>query len=121
MTNSKHAIVLGAGSWGTALAQLLASNGHSVSLWMRDAEHAAAINARRENTRYLADAPLHEGIMATAETPDFAKAALCLSVVPAQHTRAQLTRFAPHIPKDLPIVLCSKGIEISTLDFMNEV
>jgi len=106
MTNSKHAIVLGAGSWGTALAQLLASNGHSVSLWMRDAKQAAAINTSRENTRYLADAPLHEGIIATAETPDFAKAALCLSVVPAQHTRAQLTRFAPHIPKERPADGC---------------
>ena len=120
-TNTQRAIVLGAGSWGTALAQLLASNGHEVSLWMRDDAQAAAINAARENARYLEGAPLHAGITATADTPDFANAALCLSVVPAQHTRAQLERFAPHIPKDLPVVLCSKGIEISTLDFMNEV
>ena len=42
-------------------------------------------------------------------------------MIPAQHTRAQLERFAPHIPTGLPVVLCSKGIEISTLDFMNEV
>lgn len=116
-----HAIVLGAGSWGTALAQLLASNGHQVTLWMRDAVQAQAINSARENTRYLADARLHDGITATADLPDFAGADLCLSVIPAQHTRAQLDRFAPHIPNNLPIVLCSKGIEISTLDFMNEV
>ena len=119
--NKTEAIVLGAGSWGTALAQLLASNGHAVTLWMRDAEQAESINRERENARYLPDAQLHERITATAETPDFATADLCLSVIPAQHTRAQLTKFAPHIPKDLPIVLCSKGIEISTLDFMNEV
>ena len=116
-----HAIVLGAGSWGTALAQLLAANGHAVTLWMRDAKQAQAINKSRENARYLADAPLHAGITATAERPDFAKADLCLSVIPAQYTRAQLESFAPFIPDGLPIVLCSKGIEIATLDFMNEV
>ena len=121
MTNTQHAIVLGAGSWGTALAQLLASNGQNVTLWMRDADQAAAIKTARENARYLPDAPLHAGITATADTPDFASAALCLSVVPAQHTRGQLERFASHIPKDLPVVLCSKGIEIATLEFMNEV
>ncbi len=119
--NKPRAIVLGAGSWGTALAQLLASNGQSVTLWMRDSEQAAAINTSRANKRYLPDAKLHDGITATAETPEFSNAALCLSVIPAQYTRAQLTRFAPHIPKGLPIALCSKGIEISTLDFMNEV
>ena len=116
-----NAIVLGAGSWGTALAQLLAANGHNVTLWMRDAKQAAEINAARENQRYLPDAALHAGITAAAEIPDFAKADLCLSVIPAQHTRTQLEIFAPHIPDGLPIVLCSKGIEISSLDFMNEV
>lgn len=116
-----HAIVLGAGSWGTALAQLLAANGHAVTLWMRDADQAADINATRQNARYLPDANLHVGITATADIPNFAHADLCLSVIPAQHTRAQLLRFASHIPNGLPIVLCSKGIEISTLEFMNEV
>ena len=116
-----HAIVLGAGSWGTALAQLLASNGHNVTLWMRDAALAQTINATRENTKYLPDAPLHPNIIATAELPNFAQADLCLSVIPAQYTRAQLEIFAPIIQANLPIVLCSKGIEIATLDFMNEV
>ena len=116
-----NAIVLGAGSWGTALAQLLAANGHAVTLWMRDPAQANALNSSRENKRYQPDAPLQDGISATAERPDFSEADLCLSVIPAQHTRAQLEVFAPYIPDGLPIVLCSKGIEISTLDFMNEV
>ena len=120
-SSQTHAIVLGAGSWGTALAQLLAANGHAVTLWMRNAEQAAAINATQENARYLPDSPLHKGITATAQTPNFAEVALCLSVIPAQYTRTQLESFAPFIPEGLPIVLCSKGIEISTLDFMNEV
>jgi len=92
-----NAIVLGAGSWGTALAQLLAANGHAVTLWMRDVEQADAINSARENTRYLPDAPLHDGITATAERPDFAAADLCLSVIPAQYTRPQLQKFAQYI------------------------
>ncbi len=116
-----NAIVLGAGSWGTALAQLLAANGQSVTLWMRNAAQAKAINETGENAQYLPDSPLHDGITATSEMPDFATADLCLSVIPAQYTRAQLIGFAPHIPDGLPIVLCSKGIEIKTLDFMNEV
>ena len=116
-----HAIVLGAGSWGTALAQLLAANGHAVTLWVRDADQAADINATRQNARYLPDENLPDGITATADIPNFTQADLCLSVIPAQHTRAQLLRFASHIPDGLPIVLCSKGIEISTLEFMNEV
>jgi len=116
-----RAIVLGAGSWGTALAQLLASNGHAVTLWMRDRELAGAINASQENVKYLPGAPLHQGISATADRPDFSKADFCLSVLPAQHTRTQLKLISPHIPDKLPMVLCSKGIEISTLDFMNEV
>ena len=120
-SSQTHAVVLGAGSWGTALAQLLAANGHAVTLWMRSADQAASINAARENKRYLPDSPLHDGITATAAPPDFAKADLCLSVIPAQHTRGQLESFAAYIPDGLPIVLCSKGIEISTLDFMNEV
>lgn len=118
---SKHAIILGAGSWGTALAQLMASNGHKVTLWMRDPAQADAMNATGENTRYLPGAKLHAGITATAERPDFAKADICLSVIPAQHTRTQLETFSSAIPDGLPVVLCSKGIEISTLDFMNEV
>jgi len=116
-----HAIILGAGSWGTALAQLLAANGHVVTLWMRDADQAAMIERDRVNMRYLPDAALHDRIQATAEIPDFSGADLCLSVIPAQHTRAQFTLMEPHMPAGLPVILCSKGIEIDTLDFMNEV
>lgn len=116
-----QAIVLGAGSWGTALAQLLAMNGHAVTLWMRDTDQAEAVNRTRENQKYLPDFTLHPNITATAQRPDFQSADLCLSVIPAQHTRTQLATFEKYIPEGLPVVLCSKGIEISTLDFMNEV
>lgn len=121
MTDTKHIIVLGAGSWGTALAQLLASNGHAVDLWMREADQVEVINTSRENALYLPGATLHDGITAISGTPDFARADLVLSVIPAQYTRGQLAVFAPYIPDGLPVLLCSKGIEIATLDFMHEV
>ncbi|MGD8841982.1 MAG: 2-dehydropantoate 2-reductase N-terminal domain-containing protein, partial [Gammaproteobacteria bacterium] len=60
MTDTDHSIicVLGAGSWGTALAMLLARNGHLVRLWDRDADHIAALSEQRENRRYLPDIEL---------------------------------------------------------------
>ena len=57
--------VLGAGSWGTALAKLLADKGHAVRLWARNAEQAAAIEAARENRRYLAGFALPPTLHAT--------------------------------------------------------
>ena len=99
--DQKNAIVLGAGSWGTALAQLLATQGHRVTLWMRDGEQAKSIQSTRLNQKYLPDAPLHDNIFATAENPDFGKADLCLSVIPAQYTRTQLHAFSKQVPKGL--------------------
>ena len=59
MTDAPIAVaVLGAGSWGTALASLLARNGHRTVIWGRDAEQVRAINQRHENTRYLPGIPL---------------------------------------------------------------
>ena len=66
MTQNKHnAAILGGGSFGTAMASILAANGHSVNLWVRDPETAAAINIDRENSRYLPGAELPEGVTAT--------------------------------------------------------
>ena len=66
MTQNKHnAAILGGGSFGTAMASILAANGHSVNLWVRDPETAAAINIDRENSRYLPGAELPEGGTAT--------------------------------------------------------
>ena len=66
MSGKTSIAVLGGGSWGTALAHLLAHAGHSVALLLRDAEQAAHINAHHENPRYLRGVPLHPGIRAVA-------------------------------------------------------
>ena len=66
MSGKTSIAVLGGGSWGTALAHLLAHAGHSVALLLRDAEQAAHINAHHENPRYLRGVQLHPGIRAVA-------------------------------------------------------
>ena len=113
--------VIGAGAWGTALAQTLSSNGRDVTLWGFERECVDAINTAHENTLYLKGVPLHEGLKATTDLSDLSGLDAVLVVTPAQHMRATLTRFIPYSRPGLPIVLCSKGIEISSLKFMSEV
>lgn len=113
--------VIGGGAWGTALAQVCARAGREVVLWAREPEVVEAVNARHENATFLAGVPLDPGIRATGDFADLASADLILAVPPAQHMRATLTAFAPHARPDLPIVLCSKGIEQGSLKLMTDV
>ncbi|HBM09631.1 MAG TPA: glycerol-3-phosphate dehydrogenase, partial [Pseudomonas sp.] len=62
MTEQQPIAVLGGGSFGTAIANLLAENGHSVRLWMRDAEQAESIRTHRQNPRYLKGVTLLPGV-----------------------------------------------------------
>lgn len=110
--------VIGAGAWGTALAATLAGNG-PVTLWAREAELVAAINATRENPLFLPGIPVPAGITATNELSDVAACDIILVVVPAQHLRSVLAAAA--IAPNTPLVLCAKGIEAGTHDLMLEV
>jgi len=121
MSDYQRMGVIGGGAWGTALAQTLASSGRDVSLWAFEPECVAAINDTRENSLYLPGVTLHDNIKATSHWPDMGGFDAVLSVVPAQHTRATLKQFLPYIHDGLPIVLCSKGIEIATREFMSDV
>lgn len=113
--------VIGAGAWGTALAQTLAIAGRDVTIWSFEADVADMINDDHINARYLDDVPLSPTIRATSAPADLAKCSAILSVAPAQHTRATLANFAPHVNENTPVLLCSKGIEISTQSFMSDV
>ena len=110
--------VIGAGAWGTALAQMLASDGTAVRLWALEPGLAEDINRTRTNPLYLPDCSLSGSIEATGELADLTACDILLVVVPAQHVAAVLQRFACR-PADL--VLCAKGIEASTGRLMNEV
>ncbi|MEP1230643.1 MAG: NAD(P)H-dependent glycerol-3-phosphate dehydrogenase [Litorimonas sp.] len=118
---SKNIIVIGAGAWGTALANLCAHNGHDTLIWAFEDSCAQAINTHHENVDFLPDVSLHKTLKATSDTPDFGRADMCLVVSPAQFMRATLMRFSADIPKGLPLVLCSKGIENKSLAFMSDV
>jgi len=118
---TKNISVIGAGAWGTALANLCAQNGHHTTIWAFEARCAEAINTRHENVDFLPTIQLAPALKATFDDPDFATADMCLVVSPAQFMRATLARFTQTIPEGLPLVLCSKGIENKTLSFMTDV
>ncbi|MEW4447432.1 NAD(P)H-dependent glycerol-3-phosphate dehydrogenase [Qipengyuania sp. JC766] len=110
--------VIGAGAWGTALAQMLASDGRDVLLWAREAELVDTLNRDRRNEIYLPSAELAPSIRATDDLADLAQCPTLLAVTPAQHLSSVLRGLSKD-PRDL--VLCSKGIEAETGLLMNDV
>ena len=109
---SIQAAVLGAGSWGTALAKLLAENGHDVRRWARRAEQAEAIQKAKENSRYLPDFPLPENLRATSVLSEALEGVgLVLSVVPTHGLRAVLDEASSLIPEHALMLSATKGIE----------
>lgn len=104
--------VIGAGSWGTALAQVLAGNGHNVGLWARKPEVAAAINADHRNPRYLSDVVLSERIAATSSHEEVLEGACAAVIVtPSSIMRDVADRLAGLVGEDFPVIVCSKGVE----------
>ena len=113
--------VIGAGAWGTALAQTAASAGRDVLLWSYEQDVADAINNKRCNTIYLPEVELHGAIEATTSMGDLDACDAILAVAPAQHLRRVLESFLPFAAPGVPIVLCAKGIEQSSLSRMTDV
>jgi glycerol-3-phosphate dehydrogenase (NAD(P)+) len=117
----KTAGVIGAGAWGTALAEVCARAGLKTILWAREAEVRDSITSARENTLFLPGVTLTETLAVTGDLAELAACDLILAVPPAQHVRATLGAFAPHVRPGLPVVLCAKGIEQGSLKLMTEV
>lgn len=114
--------VLGAGSWGTALADHLARKGHHVRLWSYEPDVAAAINTTHENPIYFAGAVLHDGVVASHDLAAcLADADTICSVAPSHVTRAVWNQATRHVAPGTPLVCATKGMESDTLEFMNEV
>ncbi|MDQ6634006.1 MAG: NAD(P)-binding domain-containing protein, partial [Gemmatimonadota bacterium] len=114
--------VVGAGAWGTALADLLARNGHDVALWAYEPDVVESINNRHENTRFLAGAALSPALRATGDFADaLGGATLVCVATPAQHLRAILRRGASSLPARATVCVASKGIERDTLALMSDV
>jgi glycerol-3-phosphate dehydrogenase (NAD(P)+) len=114
--------VIGAGSWGTALAKVLADKGHAVTLWARAPEHAAEIQDQRVNAKYLPGAMLPATLTATADLEAAVRdKRFVVSVVPSHTVRDVLGRAGKAMRGDAIVVSASKGIENETLATMDEV
>lgn len=114
--------VLGAGSWGSALAKVLSDKGHEVGLWGRRTELTEAIRETRENSAFLPGvkfAPTLKATSVLAEALD--RAEMVVVAVPTHGLREVLREAVGVIPKGVPMVSATKGIEQNTLEFVNEI
>lgn len=113
--------VLGAGAWGTALAQVAAAAGRKVLIWAREPDVVRSINDEAEHALFLPGIKLNAAVRATADLADAAKSQLILAVPPAQHMRGVLRAVRPSLRPGQPLVLCAKGVERGSLALMTDV
>ncbi|WP_027699437.1 NAD(P)H-dependent glycerol-3-phosphate dehydrogenase [Weissella oryzae] len=110
--------VLGAGSWGTALAHVAAENGHDVRLWTYKPTQVNEINELHRNHQYLGDNPIHPAVVATADMQTAVRGAtMVLTVVPTKATRQvarQLAAVLVALDQQVTLVAATKGIEANT-------
>jgi len=122
VTGTGRAVVLGAGSWGTAYAKVLADAGADVVLWARREQVAAAIREYGTNPDYLPAVRLPDRVTATSDAAEAIKGAgLVVLAVPSQTLRGNLGDWAAHIGPDATLVSLMKGIELGTTKRMSEV
>lgn len=119
---SKHIAVIGAGSWGTAVAIALSENTDHVMLWGRNTKMMEEISMTRENKKYLPGITLNERIECTSDLEKAVKGTdEVIFVIPAQHFREVFADAEKFIKKGAIVVNCAKGIEISTLKRVSEI
>ena len=112
MTNIKQVAVLGGGSFGTVLANLAASNGHEVRLWVRDADQALRINSEGVNTSYHPELQLSENISASEDLGGVVNGAeYILVATPSSIFHKIIPRLEPHIHSSASVISCTKGIQ----------
>ncbi|WP_040296822.1 NAD(P)H-dependent glycerol-3-phosphate dehydrogenase [Alcanivorax hongdengensis] len=123
MEQTQHtAAILGGGSFGTAMASILAANGHQARLWVRDPETAAAINLDRENPRYLPGAELPEGVTATDSLEEaLNQASLVFVAIPSKAFIDVLRQARQWVPDGTIVVSCTKGIYADGFLLMSEL
>ncbi len=121
MSTYKTIGVIGAGAWGTALAQSACLAGRKVTLWAREVETVDTINQAHENTHYLKGIKLEPNLTATANLKQAAENDVLLMVTPAQFVRQSAINIAPFVKDQTPVIICAKGIETTTSKFMSEV
>ncbi|MGC5329582.1 NAD(P)H-dependent glycerol-3-phosphate dehydrogenase [Micromonospora sp. DT62] len=119
---SGHVAVLGAGSWGTAFAKILADAGRDVTVWARRQAVADTIRAERRNPEYLPDVLLPSRVTATGDAAEaITGAEQVVLAVPSQTLRGNLAEWTAHLHPDATLVSLMKGIELGTTRRMSEV
>jgi glycerol-3-phosphate dehydrogenase (NAD(P)+) len=114
--------VLGAGSWGTTFAKVVADAGREVTLWARRAEVADQINTEHTNAEYLSGIRLPDSLRASHDPAEAMRGAdAVVFAVPSQTLRANLTAWRPDLPSDAVLVSLAKGVELGSLKRMSEV
>ncbi len=122
MTESHRVAVLGGGSFGTVIANLVALNGSRVCLWLRNADRAAAINAESENREYLPGYTLHPNLSASDSLEDSVAGIDILFVaVPSASFREVVKEVAPRILDSTLVVSLTKGIEAGGFRLMSQI
>jgi glycerol-3-phosphate dehydrogenase (NAD(P)+) len=114
--------VIGGGAWGTALADLLARNGHEVTIWARESDVVETVNSAHENVRFLKGAKLHEGLRASADMAAALKGAEIVTYAAPSHVlRAVVKQEMKSVSGNAVLVVATKGIERDTLAIMTDV
>jgi glycerol-3-phosphate dehydrogenase (NAD(P)+) len=114
--------VVGAGAWGTALADLLARNGHRVQIWAREADVVASIAQSHENQRFLKGFRLAPSLASCAQVAEAVRgASLIVYAPPSEHFREVVRASAPGVEPTATIAVASKGLEPETLEVMSVV
>ncbi|RZU73910.1 glycerol-3-phosphate dehydrogenase (NAD(P)+) [Micromonospora kangleipakensis] len=117
-----HVAVLGAGSWGTAFAKILADAGRDVTILARRRAVADAIRSQRHNPDYLPDVRLPDRVTATGDAEEaIAGAEIVVLSVPSQTLRGNLAQWTGHLDPDATLVSLMKGIELGTTKRMSQV
>jgi glycerol-3-phosphate dehydrogenase (NAD(P)+) len=114
--------IIGGGSWGTALAIVLAPRSESLRLWVYEADLAARMGSSRENDIFLPGFPLPDSVEITTQLPAALDGAdIVLGVMPSHHARGLYTAMLPHLMSSMIVVSATKGLEQGTLLRMSEV
>lgn len=118
----RRCAVIGAGAWGTAIADRLARNGHQVMLWAREADVVEGINGAQVNARFLAGIPLAPSLRATSDMTDaLLDASLVVYAAPSHVLRPVVSQGAKHIATGAVLSVATKGIERDTHALMTDV
>lgn len=122
MNEKLRVAVLGGGSFGTAIANIIACNQHPTLLWMRSVEQAAEYQMKRENTRYLPGYRLADTLQITADLPDAVVSSDLIFVsIPSHSFRSVTQQIRPYLKSDAIIVSTAKGIEPEGFTLMSQI